>query len=164
MLDSKLLRTATEQVAQGLAKRGYHLDVAKIQALEETRKAIQIKTENLQSERNSISKGIGKAKQSGEDVAPLMQAVENIKQELVGAEAELAKVQAEWDDFVKAIPNVPADEVPEGKSEEDNVEIRRWGMPRSFHFPVKDHVGLGADLGVLDCETAHQIPGTRFPV
>lgn len=164
MLDSKLLRTATEEVAKGLAKRGYELDVAKIQALEETRKAIQIKTENLQSERNSISKGIGKAKQAGEDVAPMMQAVENIKQELVGAEAELAKVQADWDSFVNAIPNVPADEVPNGKSEEDNVEVRTWGTPRSFEFPVVDHVDLGASLDGLDFETGTKITGTRFAV
>lgn len=164
MLDSKLLRTATEEVATGLAKRGYVLDVAKIQALEEKRKEIQVKTENLQAERNAISKGIGKAKQAGEDVAPMMQAVENIKQQLVGAEAELNSIQAEWDDFVKAIPNIPADEVPEGKSEEDNVELRRWGMPRSFHFLVKDHVDIGADLGGLDFEVATKITGTRFAV
>jgi seryl-tRNA synthetase len=164
MLDSKLLRTATEDVAIGLAKRGYVLDVAKIQSLEEKRKEIQVKTENLQAERNAISKGIGKAKQAGEDVAPMMQAVENIKQQLVGTEAELASIQAEWDDFVNAIPNIPADEVPEGKSEEDNVELRRWGMPRSFHFPVKDHVDLGADLGGLDFEVATKITGARFAV
>lgn len=164
MLDSKLLRTATEEVAKGLAKRGYELDVAKIQALEEKRKEIQVKTENLQAERNSISKGIGKAKQAGEDVAPMMQAVENIKQQLVGAEAELTSIQTEWDDFVKAIPNVPADEVPEGKSDEDNVEVRRWGTPRTFDFPVVDHVDLGANLGGLDFEVATKITGTRFAV
>lgn len=164
MLDSKLLRTATEEVAKGLAKRGFVLDVAKIQALEEKRKEIQIKTENLQAERNSISKGIGKAKQAGEDVAPLMQAVENIKQDLVGAEAELASIQSEWDDFVKAIPNVPAADVPEGKSDEDNVEVRRWGTPRHFEFPVVDHVDLGANLGGLDFEVATKITGTRFAV
>ncbi len=164
MLDSKLLRTATEEVAQGLAKRGYQLDVAKIQALEEKRKEIQVKTENLQAERNAISKGIGKAKQAGEDVAPMMQAVENIKQQLTGAEVELATIQAEWDEFVKAIPNVPAAEVPEGKNDEDNVEVRRWGMPRSFHFPIKDHVDLGAELGGLDFEVATKITGTRFAV
>lgn len=164
MLDSKLLRTATEQVAQGLAKRGYVLDVAKIQTLEETRKAIQIKTENLQSERNTRSKAIGKAKQAGEDVAPLMQAVESIKQELTDAEAELVKVQAEWDDFVKAIPNIPADEVPNGKSDEDNVELRRWGTPRSFDFPIVDHVDIGINLGGLDSEVATKITGTRFTV
>lgn len=164
MLDSKLLRTATEEVAKGLAKRGYELDVAKIQALEEKRKAIQIKTENLQAERNSISKGIGKAKQAGEDVAPLMQSVENIKQELVSAEAELATIQTEWDDFVNAIPNVPAAEVPAGKSDEDNVEVRTWGTPRNFEFPVVDHVDLGANLGGLDFEVATKITGTRFAV
>ncbi len=164
MLDSKLLRTATEEVAKGLAKRGYELDVAKIQALEEKRKEIQVKTENLQAERNSISKGIGKAKQAGEDVAPMMQAVENIKQQLVGAEAELATIQTEWDDFVKAIPNIPANEVPEGKSDEDNVEVRRWGTPRDFDFPVVDHVDLGANLGGLDFEVATKITGTRFAV
>lgn len=164
MLDSKLLRTATEEVAKGLAKRGYELDVAKIQALEEKRKSIQVKTENLQAERNSISKGIGKAKQAGEDVAPLMQKVENIKQELVSAEAELATIQTEWDDFVKAIPNVPADEVPEGKSDEDNVEVRTWGTPRTFDFPIVDHVDLGANLGGLDFEVATKITGTRFAV
>lgn len=164
MLDSKLLRTATEEVAKGLAKRGYELDVAKIQALEEKRKDLQVKTENLQAERNSISKGIGKAKQAGEDVAPMMQAVENIKQQLVGAEAELASIQTEWDDFVKAIPNIPANEVPEGKSDEDNVEVRRWGTPRTFDFPVVDHVDLGANLGGLDFEVATKITGTRFAV
>lgn len=164
MLDSKLLRTAPADVAKGLAKRGYELDVAKIQALEEKRKAIQISTENLQSERNTISKGIGKAKQAGEDVAPLMEHVENIKQALASAETELAAIQTEWDNFVQAIPNVPAESVPEGKSEDDNVEVRRWGMPRSFHFDIKDHVDLGAAVGGLDFETGTKITGTRFAV
>ena len=162
MLDSKLLRTATQEVANGLAKRGYELDVAKIQSLEEKRKDIQVKTENLQAERNAISKGIGKAKQAGEDVTPMMQAVDAIKQQLVGAEVELQNIQAEWDEFVKAIPNIPAAEVPEGKSDEDNVEVRRWGAPRQFDFPVVDHVDLGANLGGLDFEVATKITGTRF--
>src|SRR5690606_1808160 len=135
MLDSKLLRTAPDVVAHGLAKRGITLDIAKLQALEETRKTIQIKTESLQQERNSRSKSIGKAKQAGEDVAPLMQAVEQIKQELIDAEVELTRVQNEWDEFVGSLPNIPADEVPEGKTEDDNIEIRMWGMPRSLHFP-----------------------------
>jgi len=164
MLDSKLIRNNPEVVAKALSKRGLALDVEKIKALEETRKAIQIKTEALQQDRNARSKAIGKAKQAGEDVAPLMQTVENIKQELANAEAELAKVQIEWDDFVKAIPNMPADEVPEGKSDEDNVEMRRWAMPRSFHFPIKDHVDLGADLGGLDFEVATKITSSRFAV
>lgn len=164
MLDSKLLRTHPELVAQGLAKRGFVLDVAKLKSLEETRKAIQVKTENLQQERNSKSKDIGKAKQAGQDTAPLMQAVENIKQELVTAEVELTKVQQEWDRFVSALPNIPADEVPEGKSDEDNVEIRRWAMPRSFHFDIKDHVDLGAALGGLDFDTGSKITSSRFAV
>jgi len=164
MLDSKLLRNNPDVVATALRKRGLELDVARINALEEARKAIQIKTEALQQDRNTRSKAIGKAKQAGEDVAPLMQAVENIKQELINAEAELVKVQAEWDEFVNAIPNMPADEVPEGKSDEDNVEIRRWGMPRSFHFAIKDHVDLGAELGGLDFEVATKITSSRFAV
>jgi len=164
MLDSKLLRNNPDVVATALRKRGLELDVARINALEEARKAIQIKTEALQQDRNTRSKAIGKAKQAGEDVAPLMQAVENIKQELTNAEAELVKVQAEWDEFVNAIPNMPADEVPEGKSDEDNVEIRRWGMPRSFHFAIKDHVDLGAELGGLDFEVATKITSSRFAV
>ena len=162
MLDSKLLRNNPDVVATALKKRGLVLDVARINALEEARKAIQIKTEALQQDRNARSKAIGKAKQAGEDVAPLMQAVEQIKQDLATAEVELANIQKEWDEFVNAIPNMPADEVPEGASDEDNVEIRRWAMPKSFHFPVKDHVDLGADLGGLDFEIGTKITGTRF--
>ncbi|HWV16301.1 MAG TPA: serine--tRNA ligase [Cellvibrio sp.] len=164
MLDSKLLRNNPETVAAALNKRGFVLDIARINALEESRKAIQIKTETLQQDRNARSKAIGKAKQAGEDVAPLMQAVEQLKQELSDAESELANIQKEWDAFVNAIPNIPADEVPEGKSEEDNVEVRRWAMPRSFHFPILDHVDLGANLGGLDFEVATKITSSRFSV
>jgi seryl-tRNA synthetase len=162
MLDSKLLRNNPDIVATALKKRGLVLDVARINALEEARKAIQIKTEALQQDRNVRSKAIGKAKQAGEDVAPLMQVVEQIKQDLATAEVELTNIQKEWDEFVNAIPNMPADEVPEGASDEDNVEIRRWAMPKSFHFPIKDHVDLGADLGGLDFEIGTKITGTRF--
>ena len=164
MLDSKLLRNNPETVATALRKRGLELDVARIASLEEARKAIQIKTEALQQDRNTRSKAIGKAKQAGEDVAPLMQAVEQIKQELATAEVELSNIQKEWDEFVNAIPNTPAEEVPEGASDEDNVEVRRWAMPKSFHFPIKDHVDLGAELGGLDFETGTKITGTRFAV
>lgn len=164
MLDSKLLRNNPENVAAALSKRGFVLDVARIKALEEARKEIQIKTEALQQDRNARSKAIGKAKQSGEDVAPLMQAVEQIKQDLAGAEVELIGIQKQMDEFVSSIPNIPADEVPEGKSEEDNVEVRRWAMPRSFHFPILDHVDLGANLGGLDFETASKITCSRFAV
>ncbi len=164
MLDSKLIRTNPEAVAAALNKRGYTLDVASIKTLEEERKAIQIKTENLQNERNTRSKNIGKAKQSGEDVAPLMQAVEQIKQELATAEIELTKVQEAFDTILSSVPNIPADDVPEGKSEEDNVEIRRWAMPRSFHFPIVDHVDLGASIGGLDFDTGTKITSSRFAV
>lgn len=164
MLDSKLIRTNPEAVAAALAKRGYVLDVERIKALEEERKIIQTKTETLQQERNARSKNIGKAKAAGEDIAPLMQAVEQLKQDLTAAEAELVKVQDSLDEFLRGVPNMPADEVPEGKSEEDNVEIRRWGAPRDFDFPVLDHVDLGEKLGGLDFDTASKITGSRFAV
>ncbi|MGM8227219.1 serine--tRNA ligase [Cellvibrio sp. ARAG 10.3] len=164
MLDSKLIRTNPEAVAAALAKRGYVLDIERIKALEEERKAIQTKTEMLQQERNTRSKNIGKAKAAGEDIAPLMQAVEQLKQELTSAEAELVKVQDSLEEFLRGVPNMPADEVPEGKSDEDNVELRRWGTPRAFDFPVLDHVDLGEKLGGLDFDTASKITGSRFAV
>jgi seryl-tRNA synthetase len=164
MLDSKLLRTAPEQVAKGLAKRGFELDVARIQSLEDARKAIQVKTENLQSERNTGSKAIGKAKQAGEDTTAIMQAMDKIKEQLTDAEVELTKIQADWDSFIKTIPNIPADEVPNGLSDEDNVEIHRWGMPRSFHFTIKDHVDLGAAIKGLDFDNGSKIASSRFAV
>ena len=164
MLDSKLIRTNPEAVAAALAKRGYVLDIERINALEEERKAIQTKTEMLQQERNTRSKNIGKAKAAGEDIAPLMQAVEQLKQELTSAEAELVKVQDSLEEFLRGVPNMPADEVPEGKSDEDNVELRRWGTPREFDFPILDHVDLGEKLGGLDFDTASKITGSRFAV
>lgn len=164
MLDSKLIRTNPDAVATALSKRGYVLDVARIKALEEERKAIQTKTETLQQERNTRSKNIGKAKAAGEDVVPLMQAVEQLKQDLNNAEAELLRVQESLEEFLTSVPNIPADEVPNGKSEEDNLEIRRWGTPRKFDFPIVDHVDLGATLGGLDFDTASKITGSRFAV
>lgn len=132
--------------------------------LEEERRAIQTKTESLQQERNTRSKNIGKAKAAGEDIAPLMQAVEQLKQDLASAEIELVKVQNAFDELLSSVPNIPADEVPEGKSEDDNVEIRTWGSPREFDFPVVDHVDIGAKLGGLDFDTASKITGSRFAV
>lgn len=164
MLDSKLIRTNPEAVAAALIKRGYVLDVERIKVLEEERRAIQTKTESLQQERNTRSKNIGKAKAAGEDIAPLMQAVEQLKQELASAEIELVKVQNAFDELLSSVPNIPADEVPEGKSEDDNVEIRTWGSPREFDFPVVDHVDIGAKLGGLDFDTASKITGSRFAV
>lgn len=164
MLDSKLIRTNPEAVAAALIKRGYVLDVERIKVLEEERRAIQTKTESLQQERNTRSKNIGKAKAAGEDIAPLMQAVEQLKQDLASAEIELVKVQNAFDELLSSVPNIPADEVPEGKSEDDNVEIRTWGSPREFDFPVVDHVDIGAKLGGLDFDTASKITGSRFAV
>ncbi|SMF31562.1 seryl-tRNA synthetase [Alteromonadaceae bacterium Bs31] len=164
MLDAKLVRTQLNEVAEKLQKRGYQLDIEKIRALEEQRKVMQVECENLQQERNSKSKGIGKAKAAGEDIAPLLKEVENLKGALSQAESNLSAVQTELDDIVAGIPNLPADEVPEGKSEEDNVEVSKWGEPRSFDFEIKDHVDVGAALGGLDFDTASKLTGSRFAV
>lgn len=164
MLDPKLLRNDPEGVAKALALKGFTLDVEKLRSLESARKEIQTKTEALQQERNSKSKGIGKAKAAGEDIQPLLKEVENLKSELGAAEKELAAVQAEWDELLDGIPNLPADDVPEGRSEDDNVEIRRWGEAPSFDFPVKDHVDLGEALEQMDFELATKLAGSRFVV
>jgi seryl-tRNA synthetase len=164
MLEAKLLRSAPDDVAKTLAKRGYTLDVATIKSLEDQRKSLQIKTEALQQERNQRSKEIGALKKSGQDASEAMAAVEKIKQDFAEAEAELVKVLAAWDELIQSIPNTPAEEVPEGLSEDDNVEIRRFGEPRQFDFEVKDHVDLGASFNGLDFETAVKITSTRFSV
>lgn len=164
MLDPKLLRNEPETVATLLAKKGYTLDVEKIRRLESARKEIQVKTEALQQERNQKSRGIGKAKAAGEDIEPLLKEVEHLKAELSKAEEQLAAVQAEWEALLDEIPNLPADDVPEGQSEDDNVEIRRWGEPRQFDFPIKDHVDLGAGLGQMDFDLAAKLSGARFVV
>lgn len=164
MLDPKIVRTQAELVAKALTKRGYELDVATIQALEEERKEIQVKTESLQQERNSKSKNIGKAKAQGEDIAPLLKEVEDLKGSLHEAEQQLHAVQAKTDELLSGVPNVPHDSVPEGNDEDDNVEVALWGEPRTFEFEVKDHVDLGADLGGLDFETASKLTGSRFAV
>lgn len=164
MLDAKLLRSAPEEVAKALAKRGYELDIAKVKSLEEARKGLQIKTETLQQERNQRSKEIGALKKSGQDASEAMAAVEAIKQEFAAAETELTSIQNAWDELIQAIPNIPADEVPEGLSEDDNVQVRSFGEPRQFDFLVKDHVDLGAALGGLDFETAVKVTSTRFAV
>ncbi|WP_299975292.1 serine--tRNA ligase [uncultured Pseudoteredinibacter sp.] len=164
MLDPKVVRTQAEQVAEALTKRGYQLDVATIQALEEERKEIQVKTESLQQERNSKSKNIGKAKAQGQDIAPLLKEVEDLKGSLHEAEQQLHQVQAKTDELLSGVPNIPHDSVPEGNDEDDNVEVSRWGEPRAFDFDVKDHVDLGAELGGLDFETASKLTGSRFAV
>ncbi|MFP5505001.1 MAG: serine--tRNA ligase [Gammaproteobacteria bacterium] len=162
MLDPKRLRTELDEVAAQLARRGYALDVARIQALEEERKRIQVRTQELQAERNSRSKAIGQAKAKGEDVAPLLEQVAGLGTQLDAAKIALDGVQKDLDEILMAIPNIPHASVPDGTGEDDNREVRRWGEPRQFDFEPKDHVDIGAGLGQLDFETATKITGTRF--
>ena len=162
MLDSKLLRGQLQEVADRLASRGFSLDVARIETLEERRKAVQTRTEQLQAERNARSKSIGQAKARGEDIAPLMADVERMAGELASGKAELDGIQAELDAIVLGIPNLPDASVPVGADEEANVEVRRWSSPRQFDFEVKDHVALGELSGGLDFETAAKLSGARF--
>jgi len=164
MLDPKLLRNDLEGVAQQLARRGYVLDAEKLQALEEQRKSIQTQTQELQAQRNSRSRGIGKAKAAGEDIAPLLKEVEGLGEQLKNKEHELATLQDELNTILMGIPNIPHTSVPEGKGEEDNPELRTWGEPPEFGFEPKDHVDLGEQLGQLDFETAAKITGSRFSV
>lgn len=164
MLDSKLLRTDAEAVAKKLAKRGYQLDIVKIQSIEDNRKAIQVRSEGLQAKRNSLAKEIGKAKQSGNDASEAMLVAKNISQDLILAQSELILVQSEWDQFVSSIPNIPADDVPDGEDENHNIEIRRWGAPRESTDNAIDHVDLGVNLNGLDFESATKIACTRFSV
>ncbi|WP_342622685.1 serine--tRNA ligase [Pseudomonas alkylphenolica] len=162
MLDSKLLRGQLQEVADRLASRGFSLDVARIEALEERRKVVQTRTEQLQAERNARSKSIGQAKARGEDIAPLMADVERMANELASGKVELDGIQAELDSILLEIPNLPDESVPVGADEDHNVEVRRWGTPRTFDFEIKDHVALGELSGGLDFETAAKLSGARF--
>ncbi|WP_095143220.1 MULTISPECIES: serine--tRNA ligase [unclassified Pseudomonas] len=162
MLDSKLLRSNLQDVADRLASRGFVLDVARIEALEEQRKIVQTRTEALQAERNARSKSIGQAKQRGEDIAPLMADVERMANELGAGKVELDAIQTELDSILLGIPNLPHESVPVGDDEDGNVEVRRWGTPTAFDFEVKDHVALGEKFGWLDFETAAKLSGARF--
>ncbi len=164
MLDPKLLRTDPALVATTLQKKGYTLDVAHFQALEERRRDLQVRTEQLQSERNTRSKGIGKAKASGQDIAPLLAEVSSLGEELDAAKSELRELQERYNGLLLEIPNLPDDSVPAGDSEDDNVEVRAWGAPRQFDFEVKDHVDLGAAGAALDFEAAVKLTGSRFAV
>ncbi|MBA1200605.1 serine--tRNA ligase [Pseudomonas capeferrum] len=164
MLDSKLLRGQLQEVADRLASRGFSLDVARIESLEERRKAVQTRTEKLQAERNARSKSIGQAKAKGEDIAPLMADVDRMAGELAAGKTELDGIQAEMDAIVLGIPNLPDASVPVGADEDGNVEVRRWGTPPQFDFEVKDHVALGEASGGLDFETAAKLSGARFAV
>src|SRR5690554_64496 len=164
MLDSRTVRTQPQQLAEALAPRGYVLDVARIETLEAQRKEVQTRTEQLQAERNSSAKSIGQAKARGEDIAPLLAAVEQMGSELDSAKQQLAEIQGRLDDILLGVPNLPHASVPVGADEEQNLEVRRWGEPASFDFPVRDHVELGENLGGLDFANAAKLSGARFAV
>ncbi|WP_321347057.1 serine--tRNA ligase [Halopseudomonas oceani] len=162
MLDAKLVRTQPQLLAERLAARGFELDLAQLEALESRRKDVQTRTENLQAERNSRSKSIGQAKARGEDIQPLLADVDRMGNELAEAKQQLEAIQLELDAMLLSMPNLPAEGVPVGKDEDENVEVRRWGRPREFDFEVKDHVALGEQHGYLDFETAAKLSGARF--
>ncbi|MGR5062593.1 serine--tRNA ligase [Photobacterium sp. DNB22_13_2] len=166
MLDSKLLRTELDATAEKLARRGYTLDVELLRSLEEKRKSLQVKTEELQALRNSRSKSIGQAKAKGdhEEAERILAEVGNLGSELDDAKKALAALQAELDAIVQTIPNLPDDSVPAGKDENENVEISRWGQPQSYDFEVKDHVDLGEMADGLDFASAVKLSGARFIV
>jgi seryl-tRNA synthetase len=164
MIDPKLLRQDTEAVAANLARRGFKFDAGTYLALEERRKSLQVETEELRNERNTSSKNIGKAKAQGEDIAPLLEAVKDLGDKLENNEAELQTILGELRSIELGLPNLLADDVPDGKSEEDNAEVRRWGTPTELDFPAKDHIELGESTGMLDFETASKISGSRFAV
>lgn len=164
MLDPKLLRTDIDAVAKNLAKRGFELDVDLYNKLEEERKAIQVETQELQNQRNSSSKSIGQAKARGEDIQPLLDQVADLGSKLDAAKERLNQVMAQLDDIHYGIPNLLDESVPEGKDENENVEIRRWGEPRQFDFEPKDHVEVGEALNGLDFASAAKISASRFIV
>jgi seryl-tRNA synthetase len=164
MLDSKQLRTDTENVARNLARRGFVLDLAAFRSLEERRKQVQIEADRLRSERNANAKAVGMAKGKGEDASALLKRGEELTQQLTSAETALNAVQAESDAWLMGLPNLLHDSVPEGRDESANVEVRRHGTPRSFEFTPLDHVDVGAKLGGLDFEAAGRISGSRFAV
>ena len=162
MLDPHRLRSDLDTVVAALKRRGYELDVDQFTRLESERKTIQTQAQGLQAERNRRSKSIGKAKASGEDIAPLLKEVEGLGQELDDATQKLHAVQVQMDDLLAGIPNTPHADVPDGLKEEDNVEVRRWGDVPAFDFEVKDHVAVGEALGMLEFDTAAKISGSRF--
>ncbi|MCP5419972.1 MAG: serine--tRNA ligase [Gammaproteobacteria bacterium] len=162
MLDQKLLRVDLEETARRLARRGFQLDTQRLAELESQRKALQVRTQELQNTRNTRSKAVGQAKAAGQDIQPLLAEVANLGDELKQIQEQLNQVQAQLTAVQLEIPNIPHESVPEGRNEEDNREIRRWGEPRSFDFTPRDHVDLGGQL--LDFEAAVKLTGSRFVV
>ena len=164
MLDIQLLRKDLPAVVASLKRRGFDLDVAAFQSLEDERRKLQLRTEELQGRRNTLSKQVGVLKGKGEDASAVLAEVAGLGDEVKANEAALAALQERLGAFLRVIPNLPRPEVPEGRSSEDNVEVRRWGTPRAFDFPAKDHVDVGTGLGGLDLETAAKLSGARFVV
>lgn len=162
MIDPKLIRSDLNNVVKRLNTRGYVLDADSVSRLEARRKEVQVRTQELQSRRNASAKEIGKVKAAGQDAAPLLAAVANFGDELKQAEAEQDEVQQQLDGILLDIPNLPHASVPQGRDERDNVELRHWGDTPELGFEPKDHVDLGAALGMLDFETAAKIAGSRF--
>ncbi|MFG0833363.1 serine--tRNA ligase [Aeromonas bivalvium] len=164
MLDPKYLRGEIDDAAARLATRGYVLDVAAVNALEEKRKDLQSRTQELQAERNARSKSIGEAARRGEDVAPLKAEVTKINDELETSKVELETLLRDIKEIADGMPNLPSDTTPVGRDENDNVEVRRWGTPRGFDFQVRDHVDLGEAIKGLDFKNGVKLSGSRFVV
>ncbi|KAA3623376.1 MAG: serine--tRNA ligase [Proteobacteria bacterium] len=164
MLDPQLLRKDFDSVANRLETRGFTLDRAVYEALESRRKDLQSEVERMQSERNRVSKEIGKLKSKGEDANEPMARMSELGARLKDGDAELARVQLELNELLQGIPNVPHQSTPVGRDENDNIEVRRRGEPRVFDFEVRDHVDVAADLGMMDFDLAAKITGSRFVV
>ncbi|TCV98135.1 serine--tRNA ligase [Biostraticola tofi] len=164
MLDPNLLRNELDAVAEKLARRGFTLPVDTLRNQEERRKVLQVETENLQAERNSRSKSIGAAKARGEDIEPLRQEVNILGERLEAAKTELDGLQSSIRDLALTLPNIPDDRVPAGRDESSNEEISRWGEPKKYDFPIRDHVALGELSGGLDFAAAVKLTGSRFVV
>lgn len=166
MLDSKLLRTELDETAAKLARRGFKLDVETIRQLEEQRKSIQVEVENLQSSRNSISKEIGQKMAAGDKAGAeaVKLQIGSLGSDLDAKKAQLNDIQAQLDAITMSVPNVPDESVPDGKDENDNVEVSRWGEPKTYDFELRDHVDLGEMAGGLDFASATKITGARFIV
>lgn len=164
MIDPKLLRQDLAPLKAKLATRGYELDTTFWKQIESERKSLQVKTEDLQARRNAGAKQVGALKKNGEDASELLAEMQTISGDIKQAEEELKALQDKINTAALQIPNIPAEDVPVGATEDDNVEVRKWGTPREFDFEVKDHTDLGENLGVLDFEVAAKLTGSRFSV
>lgn len=162
MLDIKKLRENIEETAKQLARRGFKLDIEKFQSLENQRKALQTHTQELQNQRNTQAKKIGQVKAKGEDITALLKETEHLGEQLKADEHQLNQILESLNQFLMEIPNIPDISVPDGKDENDNQEIRRWGEPRQFDFTPKDHIELGEQLNMMDFAQASKITGARF--